>query len=158
MKKNKKTSLLIGSILVILIITSPYLLFINKIIPPDITQLDTIFGVIKAGYYGSVQVYIYWFFSKFVPLFLLILLFIANKDWWGVALLVPISVYLFQLISIVNDSVEYVDEIEFIYTVPILVLVVVPLYFIRSKIAIYIEAVDLKKEMDAKMEDPTKID
>jgi hypothetical protein len=158
MKKSKKTSLLIGSILILLIICSPYLLYVNKIISPDIKNLDTIFGVIKGGYYGSVQVYIYWFFTKFVPLFLLTIIFLVNKDWWGNALIVPIAVYLFQLLSIVNDSVEYVDEIEFIYTLPILVIVVVLLFFIRSKLSIYIEALDLKKEMDTIMENSKKED
>ena len=157
MKKNRKTSLLAGSILVFLIISSPYLLYINSIISPDLKEWDTMFGVIRGGYFGNVQTYIYWFFSKFVPLFLLTILFLVNKDWWGIALLVPIAVYLSQLISVVSDSVEFVDEIEFIYTIPVLIPVLVLLFFIRHKIAIYIWAVDLKKEMDAVMKKSKKI-
>ena len=40
---------------------------------------------------------------------------------------------------------------------PIAVIVIVILYFIRSKMAIYILAVDLKEEMDENMKTPTKI-
>ncbi|MFZ2430137.1 MAG: hypothetical protein WAW57_03230, partial [Lutibacter sp.] len=72
------------------------------------------------------------------------------------ALIIPITVYLFQLISVINDSEQYVDEVEFIYTVPFLVVILVILYFIRSKISIYIQAVDLKKEMDENMRTPKK--
>lgn len=124
--------MLSGSILIILIIVSSNSLFLNELIDPNIKQIETIFGVIKSGYYSSIQVYIYWVMAKFVPLLLLSILFLTNKNWWAPAILVPISVYLFQLVSIVNDSAEYFDEIEFIYTLPILVPVVVVLIFIKT--------------------------
>ena len=156
MKGSRKTSLLIGSLMIILIISTPYLLYFYQNIPEDITTMDTIFGPIKKGYYPTVQVFIYTLFSKFVPLLLLFIWFITNKNWWVHALIIPITVYLFQLISVINDSEGYVDEVEFIYTVPFLALILVILYFVRSKIAIYIQAVDLKKEMDENMRTPKK--
>ena len=142
--------------MVILIISTPYLLYFYQNIPEDIITMDTIFGTIKKGYYPTVQVFIYTLFSKFVPLLLLFIWFITNKNWWVHALIIPITVYLFQLISVINDSEGYVDEVEFIYTVPFLALILVILYFVRSKIAIYIQAVDLKKEMDENMRTPKK--
>ncbi|MDP3312134.1 hypothetical protein [Lutibacter sp.] len=89
--------------------------------------------------------------AKFVPIFLLTILFITTKSCWASSILVPISVYLFQLISIVNDSTLYFDEIEFIYTLPLIIQVLIILYLIRIKLSIYLEAVDLKKEMEEKM-------
>lgn len=156
MKGNKRTSLLLGSLMIILIISTPYLLYFYQNIPEDIKNYDTIFGTIKGGYFESVRMFIYYFVSKFVPLLLLFVWFITNKNWWVHALIIPISVYLFQLISVINDSEFYMDEVEFIYTVPFLVVILVILYFIRSKIAIYIQAVDLKKEMDENMRTPKK--
>ena len=91
-------------------------------------------------------------------LLLLFIWFITNKHWWVHVLIIPISVYLFQLISVINDNIAYVDEVEFIYTVPIAVIILVVLYFIRSKMAIYIQAMDLKKEMDENMKIQKKID
>ncbi|MBK5210175.1 MAG: hypothetical protein JJE44_11845 [Flavobacteriaceae bacterium] len=156
MKSNRKTSLFIGSLMAILIVSTPYLLYFYQNIPNDIENLETIFGTIKGGYYKSASIYVYWFFSKFVPLMLLFIWFITNKQWWVHALIIPISVYLFQLIAVVNDSELYMDEVEFIYTVPFLVVIFVILYFVRSKISIYIQAVDLKKEMDESMKTPKK--
>ena len=40
---------------------------------------------------------------------------------------------------------------------PITAIIFVILYFIRSKLAIYIGAVDLKREMDENMKSPKKI-
>jgi len=156
MKNNKRTSLLIGSLIVLLIVSTPYLLYFYQSIPKDLENWNTAFGVIKGGYYQSVSAYIYYFFSKFVPLLLLFIWFITNKTWWVHALIIPITVYLFQLIAVINDSELYMDEVEFIYTVPFLVLILVILYFVRSKISIYIQAVDLKKEMDDNMKTPKK--
>jgi hypothetical protein len=156
MKDNKRTSLLLGSLMVILIIFSPYLLYFYQSVPGDIENWDTIFGPIKGGYYVTAQMFMYALFSKFVPLLLLFVWFVTNKTWWVHALIIPISVYLFQLISVVNDSENYMDEVEFIYTVPFLVVILVILYFIRSTISIYIQAVDLKKEMDENMRTPKK--
>jgi len=156
MKNNKRTSLLIGSVLVILIVSTPYLLYYYQSLPSNSENWDTIFGTVKGGYYGTARMFIYTFFSKFVPLLLLFIWFITNKNWWVHALIIPITVYSFQLISIINDSERYMDEVEFIYTVPFLVVIFVILYFVRSKISIYIQAVDLKKEMDENMGTPKK--
>jgi len=154
---KKKYSLVTGSIIILLIISTPYLLYIYNSVPQDTDLLDTIFGNIKKGQYPSVQVYIFYFFQKFVPLLLLIIWFLTNKHWWVHAIIIPISMYLFQLISIINDSEQYIDEVEFIYSVPITVIIMVILYFIRSKMSIYITAIDLKKEMDENMKTPKKI-
>lgn len=158
MKNKKRSSLLVGSIIILLIIFSPYLLFFYKSIPPEQENLETFLGIIKGGKYIYVQTLIYYFFTKFVPLLLLFIWFVTNKHWWVHAIIIPISVYLFQLISIINDSEQYMDEVEFIYAVPITAIVMVILYFIRSKMAIYIQAIDLKKEMDENMKSPKKIE
>ncbi|KUO69286.1 MAG: hypothetical protein APF83_04485 [Lutibacter sp. BRH_c52] len=156
MKNNKRTSLLLSSLLALLIVSTPYLLYFYQNLPADSENWETIFGSIKGGYFGSAKMFIYYFCSKFVPLMLLFIWFITNRQWWVHSLIIPITVYLFQLISVINDSEGYIDEVEFIYTVPFLVLILVILYFVRSKISIYIQAVDLKKEMDENMRTPKK--
>jgi len=157
MKSKKQTSLWTGSFIILIIVFTPYLLYVHQNIPESIEKYETILGTIKGGYYGRVQTYIYFLLSKFVPLALLIIWFLTNKHWWVHAIIIPISVYLFQLISVINDSEEFADEVDFIYTVPIAAIVVVILYFLRSKLAIYILAIDLKKEMDENMKNPKKI-
>jgi len=157
MKSKKRASLLTGSFITLIIIFIPYLLYIHQNISGDIENFKTIFGVIKGGHYIMVQTYIYFLLSKFVPLALITIWFLTNKHWWVHAIIIPISVYLFQLINVINDSEAFMDEVDFIYTVPITVLVVVILYFLRSKLSIYILAVDLKKEMDDNMKTPKKI-
>ncbi|UMB60664.1 hypothetical protein MHL31_00280 [Lutibacter sp. A80] len=156
MKNKKRRSLLLGSIIILIIISTPYLLYIYRAIPDELETYDTIFGTLKGGYYIKVQSFVYTFLGKFVPFLLLIIWFITNKHWWVHSLIIPISVYLFQLIAVVNDSEEFVDEVEFIYTVPIAVIIMTILYFLRGKMSIYIQAIDLKKEMEENMKFPKK--
>ena len=156
MKNTKKTSLWTGSFIILIIIFTPYLLYIHQKIPEDLEKYETIFGVIQGGLFKYVQTYIYFLLSKFVPLLLLIIWFLTNKHWWVHAIIIPISVYLFQLIMVINDGERYADEVDFIYTIPIAVVIVIILYFIRSKISTYIQAVDLKREMDQNMKIPKK--
>jgi hypothetical protein len=157
MKNIRRTSLLVGSLITVIIVFTPYLLYIHQNIPVDLKNLKFLFLTIKGGYYEYAITYIYMFFSKFVPLLLLLIWFITCKHWWVHAILIPVSVYLFQLISVINDGNDFVDEVTFIYTVPITTIIIVILYFIRNKMSIYIQAVDLKKEMDENMQFPKKI-
>ena len=157
MKNQKRKSLFLGSFIILLIISTPYLLYLYRAIPYELETYETFLGTLESGYYFDVQNYVYTFFGKFVPFLLLMIWFVTNKHWWVHALIIPITVYLFQIIAVINDSEFYVDEVEFIYTVPIVVIVMVILYFLRTKMSVYIQAVDLKKEMDENMQSPKKI-
>jgi len=145
--KSNKTTIFFSSIIIILIVTSPYLLYIYKHIP-ETSHWDSAFGKISSGPYNNMKYLVYYAFGKLVPLMLFFIWFISNKNWWYHAIIIPISVYMFQLISIINDSILLYDDMEFIYTVPITTIVVTILYFIRSQLVVYLEAMDLKKEME----------
>ena len=146
---NRKSILLVNTILALIISFTPFLLYLHMLIPEESVDYDTIFGTIKGGAFNSAQVYVYMLCSKLVPLLLLIFLFISNKHWWSYAILIPIATYLFQFLSVLlNTESTIVDEVEFIYVLPIMVIVLVPLFFIRKNLQMYIAALDLKKEMD----------
>lgn len=145
--KNKKISLLIGSFIAILICLSPFLLYIHNLIPEHLENFETIFGTIKGGQFELAQVIVYMFFNKFVPLFILSLLYITNKNWWSHVILIPMATYVFQLISILSQSESSFDEIEFIYVLPITIIILTPLYFIKKNLDVYLKALDLKNEM-----------
>lgn len=145
---DKKITFWLSCIVALLIGLSPFLLYLHNLIPKDIENFETFFGTIKGGQFELAQVYVFMFFNKFVPLFLLVLLYVTNKNWWSQVILIPISTYIFQLISIVVSSESTIDEIEFIYVIPITVIILIPLYLIRKNFSIYLHALDLKKEME----------
>jgi len=145
-KPSKKT-ILYSSIIILAIILCPYLLYAYQYFPES-SSWESPFGIIDVSYYKNFQHFAYYLFGKAVPLFLLFIWFITNKNWWYHVIIIPISVYMFQLISIINDSMTVVDEMEFIYTVPVTTIIMTILYFIRSQLVVYLDAMDLKKEME----------
>lgn len=151
MKNSRKRSLVVGSIITLLILSTPYFLYFYQSVPAELESYTTIFGTLNAGHWGKVTHFFYFFFAKFVPLMLLMIWFVTNKHWWVHVIIIPISVYLFQLLAVINDSTKSVDELEFIYTVPITAIIMLILYFLRNKLSVFIQAVDLKKEMDETM-------
>jgi hypothetical protein len=70
---------------------------------------------------------------KFIPLLLLFLWFFTCKHWWYHALLVPIAMYLYQLVGAFNDETDLMDEFGLIYLIPIMAIVVPSIYLIRAR-------------------------
>lgn len=145
-------SLQTGSLILILIIISPYLLYVYQYFPDTETWETPIF-TFKSGVFPSLFVFMHAVFSKLVPLILLFIWFIDSKSWWFHAIAVPISTYMFQLISVLNDGAQYVDEVEFAYSIPVTAIVLTLLYLIRSKLGIYVSALHLQEEIKLKEEE-----
>jgi len=139
--------LLTGSLIVAFMLFVPYAFYLYQRFPD--TKTYEVLGVtFTSNYYESVRYFMYNVFSKLIPLSILLVWFTTCKYWWYHSIAIPISVYVFQLISVINDDVVFNDEMEFIYSLPFTLVVMVILYFIRSKINLYIKAVDLKKQAD----------
>lgn len=151
-RKDSTKSLLTGSIILVIIILSPYLLYIYQYLP-NTTTWETPFFTVKSGLFYSVFAFGHAIFSKIVPLILLFIWFIDSKSWWFHAIAVPISAYIFQLVSVINDSAEYFDQVEFAYSIPVSAIVLTILYLIRAKFGIYVSALHLQEEMIRKEEE-----
>ena len=65
---------------------------------------------------------------------LLIIWFFTCKHWWYHVILIPISMYIFQLVSSLNDDVRYIDEFEIYYIIPVMMIVIPIVYLIRLKL------------------------
>ncbi len=139
---TKRRKVILNRAIPFLIVFISYLLYAHLNLP---SNAET-FGFIKGGNYGTARVYIFMFFSKLVPLLLLLIWFITCKHWWAGAIIIPLSVYSFQLIFTLNNAKEYITEVEFIYTTPFVVGLIVILNFLRSKLNIYIGALSLAKK------------
>ena len=126
-------SLLTGSIIAFLIILSPYIFYSYRSFP-DSRIWETFLFTFESGFYDKVSVSIWTMLGKFVPLYLLSIWFLTCKHWWYHVILIPIGMYLFQLIMAINDDVKFSDEIEIWYLVPIMAVIVPLVYLIRAKI------------------------
>ena len=65
---------------------------------------------------------------------LLVIWFVTNKQWWYHAILIPISMFSFQLYSQIFERSAKVDENEVFYVIAVTMVVVPIVYFIRLKL------------------------
>ncbi|KAB8153718.1 hypothetical protein EZY14_009970 [Kordia sp. TARA_039_SRF] len=152
MKERSKNSLVTGSIIAFILVISPYLFYFYEGVPSD-KIWETRFFTYHSNYFENAQVAIWHIINKFVPLLLLILWFFTCKNWWYHAILVPIAILSFQLLSVLNDDMKYFDEFEIYYTIPIMMVVVPLVYLIRIKLFDkLIHGIDLRK-IEAELEE-----
>ncbi|PZD78199.1 hypothetical protein [Mesonia sp. K7] len=148
-KRKISKSLVTGSIIAAIIAATPYLFYIYESFP-DEKIWKTFLFTYEANYYEMVNVSVWTIMSKFVPLLLLVIWFFTCKHWWYHVLLIPMGMYFFQLVTVLNDDLSFTDETEFWYVFIIMVIIVPFIYLIRTKIFTnvhYSDLEDVEREM-----------
>lgn len=138
--KDKK-SLFVGGIIVLIIAITPFLYYSYKSFPSN-QVWETSFFTIETSFPAWIN-FAYFFLAKLVPLILLLIWFFTCKRWWHWIILVPISMYIFQMWAVLNES-NALDEVEIIYMIPLLMVLVPFVYLVRAKLFAKIRGLDLK--------------
>jgi magnesium-transporting ATPase (P-type) len=131
-KKKKSRSILIGSIVAVVIALTPLIFYSYKFFPSGST-LNLFFFTYESKYQLSIITVMWLFMAKFVPLVLLVLWFFTCKHWWYHVLLIPIAMYVFQVVSLIYED-RFIDEVEIFWLLPIMTVVIPFVYFIRLKL------------------------
>ena len=131
-KKKLTRNNTIGTIIATLIGITPFIFYFYESVP-DVKVWNTFLFSYDSGYYGSANISFWVLMMKFVPLYLLIIWFFTCRHWWYHSLIVPIAMYLFQVIGALNDDMEYIDELGILYMLPIMAVVIPSIYLIRAK-------------------------
>lgn len=129
--KDKK-NLIYGGLVVFFIAISPYLLYMYESFPSDSKTWETSFFTLTTTY-ASIQIYFWFLTGKIIPIYLLLLWFFTCKHWWHWIIFAPLSIYIFQLWSLINQS-SSLDEVEIFYMLPVMLVLVPFVYLIRAKL------------------------
>ncbi|MBT8266952.1 MAG: hypothetical protein KJO41_08205 [Bacteroidia bacterium] len=124
--------MIVGSIIATLIAITPYIFYLYESVP-DVKVWNTFLFTYDSKYYESVQLVAWTLTGKIVPLLLLLLWFFTCRHWWYHALLVPIAMYIYQIIGYLNSENEFFDEFQLIYLLPIMAIVIPSIYLLRAK-------------------------
>ncbi len=131
-KKSYNRKILLGSIVASFVAATPFLFYLYEYVP-DKEEWNTIFGTYRSVEYGSANVAMWVLSMKVVPLLLSFVWFFTCRHWWYHALLVPIAMFSFQLISALNFDARYMDEFDIIWLLPLMAIVFPSIYLIRAK-------------------------
>lgn len=152
-RHTDKKSFILGSITATLIAATPYLFYLYESVP-DEQVWNTFLFTYDSRHYGSLFVLAWTLANKIIPLFLILIWFFTCRHWWYHVLLIPIAMFAFQVFTILNDDLNYVDSKQFLYLIPIMAVIVPSIYLIRAKMFNRIN--DADKSMQ-ELEDEFKI-
>ena len=145
-QRTDKRKILSWSMVIAVFITlSPLLFYVYQGFPES-RSWESFFGTYTSNFYENVNVLAWVLFSKLVPFFLLLIWFFTCKHWWYHAILVPLSMYVFQIYNTLNDDLIFTDADETIYIIPIIAIIAALSYTIRTKIFDRLYGVDLDQE------------
>jgi hypothetical protein len=138
-----KGALVIGGIIVFLIAVSPFIFYSYKNFSNDSKVFESTFLSFETSYY-SINAFAWFLIGKVLPIYLLLLWFFTCKHWWHWIILVPITMYIFQLWGIINQS-RNLDVVELYYLLPLMMIIIPAVYVIRAKIFAKIHDDDLQR-------------
>ena len=79
--------------------------------------------------------------------------FLTSRDWWYHIIIIPIAMYAFQLFEVLYDSDDVVDTDNIWWLIPICMITIPFVYFIRVKLYDkHVHGIDLEA-MDAELEE-----
>lgn len=125
-------SLLLGTVVVVIIAATPFIFYSYRNFPD--TQVWETFLFTAETDFPNWFNYAWYLVGKVVPLYLLLLWFFTCKHWWHWIILVPIAMYSFQLWALIRESSGRIDELELIYIIPLMAIIVPSVYLIRAKL------------------------
>ncbi|WP_400078886.1 hypothetical protein [Winogradskyella sp. R77965] len=125
-------SAIIGSLIATVIASTPLLYALHESVP-DQRVWNTFLFTYESGFWESAQYAMWVYTGKVLPLILILIWFFTCRHWWYHVLLVPISMFIFQIITSFNAELEYTDENQILFLLPILIIIVPSIYLIRAQ-------------------------
>lgn len=146
---DKKRRIIKGVLLSALLVATPFLFYFYKNAPAEAIEWHTWLGTIKSGGFGSVQSYMHALFTKLTFILLTTVWFLTSRNWWKYAILIHLTMFLFQLSGVINYKIQYIDEFDFWYSLPVILPILFFLIYISYRIGKReTPGVDLKEEVD----------
>ncbi|QHI35024.1 hypothetical protein IMCC3317_03700 [Kordia antarctica] len=156
LKSNQETwskkRIFIDSIIVFFVAISPFVAYSYLAAPEGETWDIGVYTFTKNGF-SSVNIAIWLYVSKLIPLYLLIFWFITCKHWWYHIILVPITLFGFQLFAALSKGSNIIDENESLWVIIVLMVIAPIVYLMRLRLYDkYVLGIDLQK-IDAELEE-----
>ena len=146
--RDSSKFLVTGSIFALIIGFSPFIFYLYEIFPDGSVWENSLFRY-ESNYYESVNVAVWTYLGKLTPLILLFIWFFTCKHWWYHVILIPIGMYLFQLLTAIYDDVYWnevsMDTNQLVYLAPFFIIVLSIVYLIRIRIFDRIYGIDLSE-------------
>ncbi|MCE2612074.1 hypothetical protein LVD13_03755 [Flavobacteriaceae bacterium D16] len=150
--KKVRKRFIIESIAVFFIIATPFIHKIHDYLPRDPDETFNFLGMlIDRNGFTNLRAYGWFLLQKVIPFYLLLIWFFTNKHWWYHILLIPLCMYAFQIFEVLYSEDTIVDTENIFWLLPICMVVIPFVYFVRVKLYDkHVHGIDLEA-MDAEL-------
>lgn len=140
-----KRRLIVESFVVLFIILSPFIFKLHEYVSDEEGATLNFLGfVIDDNGFQNLRINIWFLLGKLVPLSLLLIWFFTCKHWWYHIILIPVLMYAFQIFESVYSLDKNVDSENILWLLPICMVLIPFVYFIRIKLYDkYVHGIDL---------------
>tara|TARA_R110002167_G_scaffold54785_24_gene156101 strand:+ start:165 stop:830 length:666 start_codon:yes stop_codon:yes gene_type:complete len=153
-RKRVRKRFIIESVVILLIILSPFIFSLHSYLSRDSEATLNIFGfIIDRNGFPNIRTHVWFLLGKIVPLYLLIIWFFTSKQWWYHIILIPILMYAFQTFELIYGKDNTVDTENLFWLLPVCMVVIPFVYLIRIRLydkhvyGIDLEAMDMELKM-----------
>jgi len=145
-RKKARRRILIDSIGVFFIIISPFVFKLHQYLSVDPDATINLFGwIIDRNGFADLNTYAWFVLGKLVPFYLLVIWFFTCKHWWYHVILIPATMYAFQIFEVLYSDDMIVDTKNMIWLLPVCMIVIPIVYLIRIKLYDrYVHGIDLE--------------
>ena len=148
-KAKARNKFFIETFAVFFIIISPFIFKTHQYLSVDPDATINFFGLtIDRNGFADLNTYAWFLLGKLVPFYLLAIWFFTCKHWWYHIILIPLIMYAFQLFELYHSADSKsadVDSESLIWLLPVCIVVIPFVYFIRIKLYDkYVHGIDLK--------------
>lgn len=142
-----KKKLIAEGLMALVISITPIIFYSYEYLPKDPDETWNILGMTFTNYgFPDVSTFFWYILSKTIPLGLLVFWFLTCKHWWYHAVIIPIAMYAFQLITLfTSNETAKLDKEELMWLLPVCMIIIPIVYFIRVKLFDkYVHGIDLE--------------
>jgi hypothetical protein len=129
--REDKAILIKGSVIATIIALIPFIFSIHESVPNKKTWSTFLFTY-ESAYFEDAQVAMWTLTGKLIPLVLLFIWFFTCRHWWYHVLLIPIFMYIRQIISMFSNE-DVLDNQEMVYMLPAMAIIIPTIYLIRAR-------------------------
>lgn len=130
--QSNNKHIIIGTLIATFIAITPYLFYLHESIP-DKQVWNTFLFSYDSKSWQSANFAMWVLTGKLIPLLLIFIWFFTCRHWWYHTLIVPIVMYVYQIIEFFNTTLNYLDEFQLIYLIPIMAIIIPTIYLIRAQ-------------------------
>lgn len=124
---------------------SPFIFKAHEYVSSEDGSTLSIFGLnIQAVGFDNAEHFLWFILGKLVPFYLLLIWFFTCKHWWYHIILIPVTMYAFQIFETYYFT-DILDSQNVLWLLPVCMVLIPVVYFIRIKLYDkHVHGIDLK--------------